>query len=76
MRPDPTRDTAVVDAPIMQILRDRWRTSRSLESVAGEIVRLGTLAAAVHRAAAIGTTLAVDGATRPDVPGVAAEDAA
>jgi hypothetical protein len=49
-----TRGSAAIDAQILQILRDRLRTTGSLESVAGEVLRLGSLAAALHRGSRLG----------------------
>lgn len=39
-----------VDAHILQSLRDRRRTDDAARGLAGEIVRLGTMAAGLHRA--------------------------
>lgn len=84
-RPDAAADDArgrtSIDAQILQMLRTRLRTTGSLESVAGEIRRLGTLAAATHRASraglASGTGLAMSVLTAADGRGLdQSEDAA
>jgi hypothetical protein len=59
-----SRGSAAIDAQILQILRDRLRTSGSLESVAGEVLRLGSLAAALHRGARAGLSSGVRSGTR------------
>ncbi len=77
-----TRGSAAIDAQILRILRDRLRTTGSLESVASEVLRLGSLAAAVHRGSrpglSTGTRLALSTADAPaDRDGVeVSEDAA
>jgi len=77
-----TRGSAAIDAQILQALRDRLRTTGSLESVAGEAVRLGALAAAVHRGSRrglpTGTRLALcsDDATADRTGVEVSEDAA
>lgn len=48
------RGGSPIDAQILQQLRTRLRTTRSLEAVAGDLRHLGTLAAAAHRGAAAG----------------------
>lgn len=75
------RPEASIDAQILQHLRTRLRTTGSLESVAGEIRRLGTLAAALHRGTATGLPagipLAMDLPTAADGRGsTPSEDAA
>ena len=75
------RPEASIDAQILQHLRTRLRTSGSLESVAGEVRRLGTLAAALHRGATpglpAGIPLAMDPSTAADGRGgTHSEDAA
>ncbi len=41
---------SAVDAQILRSLRDRWRIDDAVDGLAGEIVRLGTVAAGLHRA--------------------------
>lgn len=47
---DAVRAETAVDAQILQSLRDRRRTDDAGSGLAGEIVRLGSVAAGLHRA--------------------------
>ena len=46
---EPTGTTGVVSAQILQSLRDRRRNPDAAGAIAREIIRLGTLAAGLHR---------------------------
>ena len=48
-----TGDASILPARLMQELRDRGRNVGRLESVAAECLRLGTLAAGLHRHARV-----------------------
>ena len=47
---DPDGTSGVVTAPLLQSLRDQRRNPDAAGSIAREIIRLGTLAAGLHRA--------------------------